>query len=166
MIHLLAKVYVTPRDGICFGALFVAIGAYCAKQPNQNMTAGLILKFMFSLVLLIGEANLTRYFHLFVAGDCYFSLIPTGYYAFTLARNLCLGDNPVYAYLRKQSMYIFCIHGWWLFFISRLFGNGNYSIYFLPDICHFIIILSLSVACSHVLIKVNDNYKTLLRYLG
>lgn len=165
MIHLLAKVYVTPRDGICFGALFVAIGAYCAKQSDQNITAGLILKFMVSMMLLIGEANYTRYFHLFVSGDCYFSLIPAGYYAFNIARNLQLRDKPVYTYLRKQSMYIFGIHGWWLFFISRIFGNGKYSIYFLPDVCHFLIILFLSIVCSHVLIKMNNQYKTVLRYL-
>lgn len=166
LIHLLAKVYVTPRDGICFGALFVTIGAYCAKQPDQDVTVVMVLKFAVSLALLAVEANLTRYFHLFVAGDCYFSLIPAGYYTFTIARNLRLRDNPMYGYLRKQSMYLFCVHGWWLFFISRLFGNGKYSIYFLPDIYHFLIILSLSAVCSHLLIKVNDNYKTVLRYLG
>ncbi len=123
----------THQEMASFSALCSLLWwGYCTQQVQGKITGRLVLRFLLSAVCLAIEVQVALIHHIILLShaDCYFFLVPSAWYLFQIAQNIRLPDNGIYVYLRKQSRYIYCIHGRWLFFITALLGKGPHSIYF------------------------------------
>jgi len=159
-------VFRTPRNGLCFGALFFFLGAYISRSKDIISIKKTIVCLLISCILLMVEVIGGKYFNITREADVYISLIPVAYFLFLFAKNISIRDSPLWVYLRKQSMFIFYIHAWWLFLVYILF-RGRYAIVQLNSFQRFVIVLSLSVITSHIIIKLSEKKRfSFLRYLS
>ena len=167
---VLKYIFVTPRNGFCIGALYFFMGAYLSQktsQPSLGRLKGYIAVFFALLMVeVMGSSFCGLTNHHFVHA-CYFFLVPFTYYLFLYTKEVKLKDSPIWAYLRKQSMFIFYIHAWWLFLAERLFGSGQHAFVNLGSVGIYVIVLSLSILTSHVLIVLSQRERfRFLRYLS
>lgn len=165
--HYLAKLFVTPRNGICFGALYFFMGAYLSSAktelPMKNIKWGMLIFFILLMIEVMEGSfiGLTRH------SDVYIFLVPLTYYVFLYAKNMSLRDSPTWLYLRKQSMYIFYIHPWFLFILNAFFGKGKHSFVYIGSFAMFLLTLVLSIIFGHIVIKLSTKEKfAFLKYLA
>lgn len=165
--HYLAKIFVTPRDGICFGALYFFMGAYLssvkAKLSMRHIKWGMLIFF----ILLMVEVMQGSFIGLTRASDVYIFLVPLTYYVFLYAKNMSLKNSPIWLYLRKQSMYIFYIHPWFLFILNAFFGKGKHSLVNIGSMTIFLMTVALSIVFGHIIIKLSEKERfAFLKYLA
>lgn len=165
--HILKMLFVTPRNGICFGALYFFMGAYLSSVKTdismKKIKWGMLISFALLMVEVMGGSFIGLVRH----SDVYIFLIPLTYYVFLYAKNMQLKDSPKWLYLRKQSMYIFYIHPWFLFILGIFFGKGKYSLVYIGSLAIFLATVALSIIFGHVVIKLSGKKKfAFLRYLA
>lgn len=165
--HGLKYIFVTPRNGICFGALYFAIGVYCAQREKH-----LSLKYIRSRLGTFGALYMLEVFggsFLGINGkaETYIFLIPVTYYLFLYAKTMRLPDSPWWLYLRKQSMFIFYIHPWFVFLTSHLLGAGKYSVIDIGTFPRFLIVIFCSILFGHLVIKLQETrFARYVQYLS
>lgn len=166
----LRLVFVTPRNGICFGALYFFMGAYLSQKlcdiPIRRLRQYIAVFFVLLMIEVMGSSfcGLTKisYSH-----DCYIFLIPLTYYVFLYTKAVKLKDSPVWGYLRKQSMFVFYIHAWWLFLVAIIFGGSKHALVNLGTVGVYLIALVLSIVSSHIIIALSKKERfSFLRYLS
>ncbi len=166
----LKKVFVTPRNGICFGALFVFVGAYLSQRNCHIPLSRLKIYMACGFVLLLAEVMGTSFSGITQHGymhDCYFMLLPLTICIFLYSKAVELPDLPIWSYLRKQSMFIFYIHTWWLFLANAFLGSGKHAIVNLGSFGVYLVVLVLSILSSHVIIVLSRKPRfAFLRYLS
>lgn len=168
--HTWGMIFATPRNGICFASLFFFMGAYLATKHRNPSAFKVKAGMVFSLILLLMEVKGSLVFELtkvHYSHDCYFSLVPLTYFVFLYSKNLKLKDSPVWVYLRKQSMFIFYIHTFWIFVASFVVGWRPHAFIHLDPFRFYLVVLALSILSSHILIKLSPKeYFSYLKYLS
>lgn len=159
IFKILEKIFVTPRNGFCFGFLFFFMGVYISASDKVVKQDKLIFYTAVSFILFIMEVMLGSFYGFNKSSDVYIMLIPLAYFVFLYSKNLRLRDSKKLIYLRKQSMYIYFIHPWFLFIVGRFFGCSKYSLINLGHFVIFVIVLTLSILFSHIIIKLIQNGK-------
>lgn len=156
---VLKYIFVTPRNGFCIGALYFFMGAYLSQKTSQispdRLKGYIAVFFALLMVEVMGSSFCGLTNHHFVHA-CYFFLVPFTYYLFLYTKAVKLKDSSVWVYLRKQSMFIFYTHMWWLFLAERFFGTGQHAFVNLGSVGIFVIVLALSILTSHVLIVLSQ----------
>lgn len=110
IVSLIEKVFVRPRNGICFGAIYLAIGAYIAICKPKFRLKTLIRATGLSWLVFLFEVIVLTHFNLIADKDAYLSLIPVAYFMFLLSKQINLPDAPAFIYMRKMSMFLFYVH--------------------------------------------------------
>jgi hypothetical protein len=166
----LQHIFVTPRNGICFGALYFFIGAYLSQRTIQLSISRLKGYVAVFFVLLMVEVMGSSFFGLtypHFTHECYIFLVPLTYYLFLYTKAVKLKDSSVWVYLRKQSMFIFYTHMWWLFLVGGCFGGSRCAFVNLGSVNVFLITLALSILSSHILIVLSRKERfSFLKYLS
>ena len=155
----LQHIFVTPRNGICFGALYFFMGAYLSQKTSHlsiNRLKGYVAVFFVLLMVEVMGSSFCGLTNSHFVHACYFFLVPLTYYLFLYTKAVKLKDSSVWVYLRKQSMFIFYTHMWWLFLAVHFFGTGQYAFVNLGSMGIFVIALMLSILTSHVLIVLSQ----------
>lgn len=99
--------------------------------------------------------------------DCYIFLLPLTYYIFLYTKAVKLKDSLIFGYLRKQSMFVFYIHTWWLFLAGIAFGGSKHAFVHLGSMGIYLIALSLSFLSSHIIIVLSKKERfSYLKYLS
>ncbi len=165
LFHLLKKVFVTPRNGIFFAPIFFFMGAYFSRcNVVVKNVKSIILGLFVGLML---EVMLGSFYGFNGKSDVYIFLVPLTFYVFCYARNLRLPDSPIWIYLRKQSMYIFYIHAWFLSLAGIFLGNGKYAVANIGTLGRFLVVILLSFIFGHIIIKLSQKEKfSFLKYLS
>ena len=105
----------TTRDGVFFGFLFVAIGAYIAENKqkiNKYICAkGLIISAGFAIVEVVA-VRLLRWQRRTDAVDLYVFLIPAVFFLFGYLLHLSCKSKISSTNLRKESTIIYLVHIW------------------------------------------------------
>ncbi len=160
-------IFVTPRDGFCFGFIFFFIGAYISFSNITISSTRLRVYLMLSLLLLILEVMLGSFYGFNRESDVYISLLAVAFFLFLYAKELKLSNSNLWIYLRKQSMYIYYIHPWFLFIIRFFFGTGKHSIVYIGHLGIFLFVFVLSMIFGHIVIEFSKNPKyKILKYLS
>lgn len=166
LCKFMGMVFGTPRNGFCFGSLFFFLGAYSSTLNNTLSIKKIIVRLFISFILLMLEVVGGKYFNITREADVYIFLIPIAYFLLLFAKSVSVKNSSLWAYLRKQSMFIFYVHGWWLFLVDRLF-QGKYAIIKIGNFVSFFIVLFLSIAVGHIIINLSKKERfSFLRHLS
>lgn len=122
------EIFVTTRNGIFFGMLFISLGAYFAKgrmMVNHGSLAPFI-GFVLSLAALFGECFLLKE-HGFMhdLASMYLMLIPTVCFLFVWLLSLDMQKRAIYKVLRILSLLIYVSHLMFIVILNMLFPTGN-----------------------------------------
>lgn len=134
-------VFVTTRNGFFFGMLFIALGAYFAKTTLYLKRPVLLIGFLISLCLLVGECFFIR-----EAGfmsdltSMYIMLIPCVSFLFLLLLRVQLRKRKIYKVLRQMSLLIYVSH---IMFV-------NIALWTMPQL-HSLLVYLLAVVASILL---------------
>lgn len=170
VLQWLKWIFVTPRNGLCFGAVYFFIGAYLSQKASDlslpRLKRYIVVFFMLFMIEVMG-GSFCGWTQLNYSHDVYIMLLPLTYCVFLYTKAVRLPDSPVWGYLRKQSMFIFYIHAWWLGLARAAFGGSKPAFVHLGSLEVYLIALGLSVLTSHILIVLSRKEKfSYLKYLS
>ena len=120
LMNLLEKFFVRPRDGICFGAVYVALGAYIAIRKPQHSMTGLCVGTILSWLAFAAEVYVLTQLQLIADKDAFIALLPVAYFTFLLSQRVVLPESWCYHWLRKLSTFVFLVHPVWYTFMRYL----------------------------------------------
>lgn len=135
----------TIYNGFPVSLFWISLGYYLAFRRKDYHKSKSILGLIISSVLLFVEYRMVNIFEFTVDNDCYFMLIPTGYFLFEIILK-CNYKERNTKILRKFSTIIYCIHGSWVVVIEHyIIKDMSFSNCFLKFV--IVVILSLLIAC-------------------
>lgn len=112
------SVFLTTRNGLFFGSLFVSIGIYLAKEePKQRPICNQILFFL-SFIGLTIEAYLLYDVPFTKGFGMWFMLPPTVYFLFCYLKDIQLKSSYLYKWFRSLSFLIYVSHGLFMLILS------------------------------------------------
>lgn len=114
-LRSVGKIFVTTRNGLFEGLLFISIGAYLSFKPILIKMKRACIYLLISIFLLVLEAYYTAHFHLVREQDMYIMLVPTAFLLFYISACIQLPENNIYLKLRERGALLFYIHtlvGW------------------------------------------------------
>ena len=115
------KIFLTTRNGLFFGMIFVAIGFF-AVEKNIELKAS-IIGAIISFICLFIEMVIYKYNGFMRTSPGVLFSIPFVYFIFQLAKNLNLKNNHIYVTLRHMGVLIYFGHCWVDFTYSILLFN-------------------------------------------
>ena len=153
------------KNGVCFGFIYVALGAYIAQNKDsiKIKNSHSIIAIAVCWVLLAAEEFMVGYFDWNTRGvDTVIMLVPMSFFMMILAINLELpGSDKLYLMFRKYSLLMFLVQRIPLTIIDRFMGD---SIIATNSILYFIVVLAVTMLLSFVIIKLSERFKA-LKYL-
>lgn len=155
----------TIKNGVCFGFIYVALGAYIAQNKDniKIKNSHSIIAIALCWVLLAIEEFGVAYFGWNDKGvDTVIMLVPMSFFMMILAINLELpGSDKFYLMCRKYSLLMFLVQRIPLTIIDRFMGN---TIIATNSIIYFVVVLAATMLLSFVIIKLSERVKA-LKYL-
>lgn len=166
LILLFKKLFVTTRNGIFFGFIFVAIGALFAYKPIKIKFSKAVILLFASVLLLIAEVVTSFFYFRSDESDFWLMLVPSAFLLFYITAHIEIKNSNKYFFLRQMSSLIYFSHHFIIFFI--LFINKLLLRYLNSDLqigwflC-WIITTTVSVAFSYVTVRLSQ--KPQLKFL-
>lgn len=166
IINYYDMIFKTTRNGLFFGLIFVAMGAFISHKKVIMNFKGSLIGFIVSMVFLFFEVFfLNRYSIPKDHNLCVF-LVPACYFMFCLTMNINLKNNDIYKRLRVVGLLIFFLHLLVNYFV--LLGIDIVKRYFGIDLAcfelFFTLLLVVLVSFSIERMSRVDKYKW-LKYL-
>ena len=152
----------TIKNGLCFGFIYVSLGALIAYYENRiciSKSKTLILIFIFFVLVAIEQIGL-RCLNLSIKGiDTIIMLVPLSFliFIFILKMN-CKGDDKIYLLFRKYSMLMFLTQRIPLTIVSMFLNN---TIIATNSIIYFFVILLTTFIISTIILKITNKIKFL-----
>lgn len=166
LLLLLKKLFVTTRNGIFFGFIFVAIGALFACKPIKIKFNKAVILLLASVLLLVAEVVTSFFYFRSDESDFWLMIVPASFFLFYITTHIEIKNSNKYFVLRQMSSLIYFLHHFIIFsvlFINKLslhFSNGDLQIgWFL---C-WVITTTVSVAVSYIIVKLSQ--KPRLKFL-
>ena len=113
-------VFQTGRNGLCFGLIFVLMGAMFAKRKIVMSNKTALIGFAASMLVLFAERYLVKAVSPTVNLDMMISLIPAVFFLFYFASHIGLKDRPIYKKMRASGMIIYFMHLMLNVYVSRI----------------------------------------------
>ena len=155
----------TIKNGVCFGFIYVALGAYIAQNKDniKIKNSHSIIAIALCWVLLAIEEFGVAYFGWNDKGvDTVIMLVPMSFFMMILSINLELpGSDKFYLMCRKYSLLMFLVQRIPLTIIDRFMGN---TIIATNSVIYFVVVLAATMLLSFVIIKLSERLKA-LKYL-
>lgn len=155
----------TIKNGVCFGFIYVAIGAYIAQNKDniKIKNSHCIVAIAICWILLAIEEVAVGLLEWNSRGvDTVIMLVPMSFLLMVLAINLELpGSDRFYLMCRKYSLLMFLVQRIPLTIIDRFMWN---TIIATNSIIYFVTVLTATMLISFVIIKLSEKVK-LLKYL-
>lgn len=156
VIGLLFNIYnflfVTTRNGLFFGFIFVAFGAYLSHTKFIISTKKICMLFCLSFLLMGIEVFTLKVLDIPKNFNMYIFLVPTVIFLFLLLLNMNLKPHPLYSLLRKLSILIYFSHFIFYIIYPKLFSLLSLNAIYNNSIFKFLFILISSIICSLFLI--------------
>jgi serine/alanine racemase len=140
------------RNGIFFAPIFLAMGAMAAREEQEYKIKTLVIGFIVSVGMLLGEGLLLHSFKVSEhGGNMYITLIPCMYF---LIRLLLRWRGKAKKELRTISMWVYLIHVFMISMIRDIAkALGLESIFIDNGIIHYITVCTVSFASAIALTK-------------
>ena len=150
------------KNGICFGMIFVCMGAMLSEEDEKNTKPVSALKAFIPValcaMLLAAEEFLVAYFKWNVRGvDTVISLIPFTYFffKFVMSLDINISDRTAIA-MRKYSILMFLCQRIPLSIIDLFLAD---TIVATNSILYFAVVLTTTLLISFVIIQLSKKYK-------
>lgn len=147
--HSYIQLFVTTRNGIFFGMLFISLGAYFAKgrmAVNRSPFAPFI-GFVLSLCALFGECFILRNNgYMYDLASMYLMLVPTVAFLFVTLLSLDLKERAFYKTMRVLSLLIYVVHLMFIVAITALFPTMNSLLRY--GVVAFLSLLFACIVCT------------------
>lgn len=115
-INTYDKLFLTTRNGVFFGLIFVLLGFYATeKDCRQNRN---IVSFVLSVIALLIEIYALRYCGIARSYDMVLFSVPVTFSLFKIVQQMQIKDKAVYFHFRKLSSYIYFSHLWIAFLLE------------------------------------------------
>lgn len=156
--ELYFSVFLTTRNGLFYGLLFVVLGAYFNEKPIKLAVNKSLQFTVISLCLLGVEALLLHRFS--EPNDHNFMImsLPLSLFLFHSLININLSWNLNYILLRKLSTLIYCAHIAFIIFFTTVFRNLGIEALVGNGLILFTLVLLLSMLFSIWVVKL-ENHK-------
>ncbi len=162
LFKLYQKVFITTRNGIFEGILFVGLGALFAYKKIELKRNVAVCGFAVSMVLLLIEAFCVKYFELLRECDMYLCLVPAVFFLFYITAHLKIKISALTGKMRVYSSLIYFTHIWIDFpilsivrkIIEKCTGVEAYEIH---SLVRFAIVLTGSLLASYIIIRLQEN---------
>lgn len=156
--------FITWRNGIFNGLVFVTLGAYIAKIKLQNFrfSYSLIGSLLF-LILFVSEAFLMKSIISTSDANFIFMLIPFTFYFFILVCKIKVPNNSCYVFFRNMSMLIFLSQRLFLTAIPNILPKELIEPLSVNPYFGTLVYLAAPIVFSLLLIKFSRFYPNLRR---
>lgn len=104
------SIFITSRNGLLFGLLFVTLG-FCVKDvmvKNKIAVVGMII----SVIMLFAELGVYKFYNIGEGYDSSIFVVPLTFCLFKIAQNLNLKGRVIWPTLRKMGVLIYFGHCW------------------------------------------------------
>lgn len=145
------KLFLSSKNGLTFGFIFVLIGAYITKYKIFKINEKLLL--IFSIFMLFVEANILRFLNVSKDNNMYVSLIFVDFFLMLFLLKINLNENKIYKYLREMSLYIYCSHPLFIYIISKLL-NIVFNVKEINNLILFFLTFIISLLFSLLVINI------------
>lgn len=154
MLSLSKKVFVTTRNGIFEGVLFVSIGMLFAYQDFHFSIRHGLLGLLVSMALLLGEtAHATRWGSGKVY-DMYLFSLPVCFFLFYLTANVSLPSRSIYRRFRSFSALLFYLHPF-VIILLEIFADTN-GIEIRANSLRYLLTMAIAPALSILIIRLSE----------
>ncbi len=157
ILSLMQHLFVTTRNGLFEGFLFVTIGMLFAFYPISIKQKHAFMGLIFSMILLALEIFVFHYFHFVREGNMFLFLVPTVFFLFSFVYHLEFPNHPIYQALRTLSSIIFYLHMWIYSVVSKVLESIQIGLD--QTFFNFIITLSITIICSILIMKLSHQQK-------
>lgn len=142
-------IFSTTRNGLFFGMIFIALGAYFSKHMLYVKKPVLFVGFLISLALLFGECYLLKA-NGFMSdlASMYVMLIPCVSFLFLWLKRMDLQKQKIYRTLRQMSLLVYVSH---IMFVSVLI----WTMPELNSLLGYLICVAASLVFSYVILWVS-----------
>ncbi len=155
LLNIYLKIFVTMRNGLFFGMVFVAIGAYFAKHKMKIRQTSIIpfVAFMISMIGLVVECfMIQKYGYMQPLTSMYIMLIPSVSFLFMWLISIQLKEKDMYKGMRVLSILMYVSHIIFVVILNHLFPTMNSLLFYicvvLCTLIFSIIIYILSKKCT------------------
>lgn len=144
-------IFASTRNGVFMGFIFVLMGAYFAFAKVTIKPWVSFLCFVLSLVCMLVEAFLLRYFDLPQEYNMYIFALPAAFFLFSFAKTVQLQNRPIYRRLRTVGFLVYMTHLLYSEVIRLVLGalgialNGNLMFCRLPVALLMTLVLSFGI---------------------
>ena len=114
------QIFVTTRNGIFEGFLYIAIGAWFAQCPRSIPLKGAAAGFVLSMALALAELLVSRHLRWLREPDLYAFQVPCAFFLFSMASQLPLKESNHWSHLRHLANITYFIHVW----VYKLLESG------------------------------------------
>lgn len=125
-VHLLFSAYRTlfgsTKNGVFMGMIFVSIGMLFAYVPIKMKEKYAVGGFIISMILLLGEVWMLKYFDMPKESNMYVFLVPAVFFLFYIATHIKLKNEEFCSALRVLSILMFYSHMFVYCFIDHTIG--------------------------------------------
>lgn len=155
LLSIAKKLFVTTRNGIFFGFIFVVLGALFAYKPIKINMKKATAFFLLSVALLFAEVMLSYFRFNTTEPDMWIMLLPSSFFLFYIVTHIELKDSGKYIAMRKMSSLIYFGHRLIIFGIMAI-GETLHSEALSEGLLQWFIVTVLSVAVSYSIIKLSQ----------
>lgn len=143
--------FVTVRNGVFEGFLYVAFGAWLAEGTFRPSLKKALAGFLASMVLALVELLVSRHLRWMREYDLFFFQAPAVFFLFCLASQLPLKESGCWSHLRSLANITYFTHVWVYTLLARLFPLLGLDIT-LPGL-HFLTTAALTLLLAEVLLQ-------------
>lgn len=133
------EIFVTARNGLFFGFMFVALGAILQNIDSTSYKKTWLLYFVVTFAGLIGECFLLQmYGFMHNLTSMYMMLIPCVVCLFGWLLSISMKASHRYARLREMSLYMYVGHIFFVFIFMQVLDLPNLYVYLLSVSCSLV----------------------------
>ena len=126
LIHRIFSVYLdyfdSTRNGIFLGLIFVLMGLIFAHKRIVINNKIAFIGWIISVLLLVFEVYILRYFKHIEEGNMYIFLLPETFFLFYFVSHIKLKPRAIYGKIRVIGMLIFYLHLFVKFWATKIIG--------------------------------------------
>ena len=169
-LHKLTDIYLkmfeTSRNGIFYGILFLAIGAFLARRPLYLKAKRARNLFILFFIGLFVESGILKYYSWQRDYNFLYTAIPAAIFLFLWLKEVDLKEAGIYRKLREASVLIYCSHGLFVILVPVLFNIFGFGSYIENSMVKFWLVFVITAAFSWAILWLEKFPRLkLLRYL-
>ncbi len=164
VLRLLQRLFHTTRNGLFEGFLFVALGMAFAFKDIRISRIRSFLGFGVSMLALLAEAVLVKFYGFAKEEDMYLFLVPAVFFLFHIVLHTELRERKIYRILGMLGSLVYFVHMWFFEIAYRILDLLKWNTF--NRTLLFLLVELSSIAVSYMILRLSETKRfRWLRYL-